>query len=225
MTFLELCQRTASEGGIEGALATVDNQSGMNAKIIKWVRDAWSELQTQKRWLFMRANANVALIVAQNDYSISGDLGLTNVTSRCLPKFFATDADGAYQIAMLGYGEYQQIYMGKDIQAARPSVCAVAPGYRLVFNNAPTIATTIKNDYWMTPQKLTLDADEPNMNEAWHMAIVFKALRSYAEHEESPEMQRRARRQFMNIFTEMCKVELPQFEIRPVPMARGVRDA
>ena len=225
MTFLELCQRTAREGGIEGGLSSVTAQIGMNLKIVQWVTDAWADLQIQRSWLFMRATGTFTLTAAQTDYAIFSQLGLVNVKSWCSPTFHATDTLGRYTITLLEYGDFQSRLQGQDVQVNRPAYCALAPGYRMVFDAAPTINATVVNDYWKTSQTLVNDTDEPNMNEDWHMAIVYKALRDYAEHEESKEMVVRARRKFMGVFGEMCEVELPAFTMPVTPLSWGQRAA
>lgn len=224
MTFLELVQRTARESGIEGTIASCQNQVGMYAKLVYWVADAWSELQGDKPWLFMRTQGSFSLAVGRTDYSISDDFSITNLKEWATPKLYATDASGSYTIKILDYDEFRTMTLGQTVNAQRPSYCAVAPSYRMVFDAAPTEVATVVNDYWQTAQVLTNDKDEPNMNEDYHLAIVWKALRDYAEHEESPEMQRRARRKFMNLYQKMCITELPSFSIGAHPLAWGRSD-
>jgi len=235
MTFLELCQRTAREGGVEGTVSSVANQVGMNRKIVDWVRDAWTELQTMRDWSFMRGEMNATLEGERQGYYITAlpagappdarGLGVEDFEEFAMSRLFASDADGNYAIRLIEYGAFREQTLGQVVQDQRPASATVGPGYTLVFNARPILSTTLQADYRKRATVLLADTDTPAMNADWHMAIVYKALRDYAEHEESPEIQRRARRKFAGVFNEMCIVELPTFTIPASPLAWGRRDA
>ena len=101
MTFLELCQRTAREGGVEGAISSVAAQTGMNRKIVDWVADAWTDLQVMRDWSFMRSKMNVLLAGERQGYFIvaptpdapsdASTLGVTDFKAFALTKLFASD--------------------------------------------------------------------------------------------------------------------------------------
>lgn len=223
MKFIDIVKRTGREAGIEIDIASTVSAVGMSRKIVDWCADSWSEIQTMKHWLFMKATATFTLPLAINDVTLSA-LPITNLKQWAMPYLYASDVNGTYRIELVEYTDFRARTIGVTLVSQRPSICAMAPGYRLVFNTPPLLSTTITGDYWATAQTLVNDDDEPNMSEDWHMAIVYKALRAYAEHEESPELQRRARRMFLNIFNEMCKVELPAFGMGANPLAWGRRD-
>lgn len=230
MTFLELCQRTAREGGVEGTVSSVTSQVGMNRKIIDWVTDAWTDLQTMRPWLFMCGEFNGSLVVGQQSYVIAaavadGGFNVGNFKEFASDRLYATDVNGKYEIPLAEYGVFRTRTLGQDVYDQRPCFATIGPGYTLTLNARPDVVATVKADYWKKATVLAADDDVPAMNSDWHMAIVYKALRSYAEHEESPEIQRRARRMFLNIFNEMCITELPAFNIPARPLAWGRRDA
>jgi hypothetical protein len=53
MTYLELVERLYSETGLAGQAPTaVTGQSGMKAKLLNWIGDAWLEVQTARAWPF-----------------------------------------------------------------------------------------------------------------------------------------------------------------------------
>ena len=230
MTFLELCQRTAHEGGVEGAISSVAAQTGMNRKIVDWVADAWTDLQVMRDWQFMRGEMNVTLDGRQA-YLIAAlpadvpvnhaTLGVTDFKAFAMPLLYASDANGRYTIPLIEISAFREQTMGKDYEFGRPTCASVGLGYGLIFDALPTPGTVVQSDYYKRATLLLADEDTPAMNRDWHMAIVYKALRDYAEHEESPEIQRRARRKFMGIFNEMCQVELPDFTMAPRPLAWG----
>ena len=222
MTFLELCQRTAREGGVEGAISSVAAQTGMNRKIVDWVADAWTDLQVMRDWSFMRSEMNGAFTIGTQNYPLlAGTFSASDFKDFAMNALYATDANGKYILPLAEYGEFRKQTLGQTVGDQRPTLATVGPGYVLQLNARPTVATTVQADYYKRGTLLLADEDTPAMNRDWHMAIVYKALRDYAEHEESPEIQRRARRKFMGIFNEMCQVELPDFTMAPRPLAWG----
>lgn len=116
MTYLELVQRLYREASLAGqAPVAVTGQTGMKAKLLDWIGDAWLEVQATRKWPF----------------------------------------NG------LSY------------------------------------------------QKLVADADVPTMPEEFHMLIVWRALASYAESEESPALFAKAMRNQAPIFNRLHNKYFP----------------
>lgn len=222
MNYLELVKRTAQEAGYGSSIATAQNQSSMPAKFATWVVDAWRDIQIKRNdWLFMSASASVTLVAGENEFSISDDFGITNMKSWVGNVVYASDADGQYQIQLIDYRKFRTLTQGRDITTRRPYYCAIAPGYRMLFDALPEKVATLTGDYLTTAQKLVNDDDEPNMNEDWHMSIVWAALRKYGESEEAQEVVMRAKREFNGIYARMIAIETPPIEFGVDPLATG----
>jgi hypothetical protein len=64
MTYLQLCQRTATECGvasnsaIAAVMPTVVGATGSLGRVVNWVGDAWREIQTfHEDWVWMRSSS------------------------------------------------------------------------------------------------------------------------------------------------------------------------
>lgn len=72
-TFLDIAKNASIEAGIPGTgLASVENNDGINLKIVKWVNDAWAEIQALhfEKWRFMRGVGTFAVTSAQENYNL-----------------------------------------------------------------------------------------------------------------------------------------------------------
>src|SRR3990167_7597970 len=73
-TFLQLVQKTARQSGtLAGAqsIASVAGVSGRAEKIVNWVIDAWTDIQTQRDWAWLRAEFSSTLSISTRRYTAS----------------------------------------------------------------------------------------------------------------------------------------------------------
>ncbi len=90
MTFLELCQRTHAEAGLAGSGPTSPlGQSGMNAKVVNWVRDAWNDIQQMHNdWNFLWKSSNVTLLAGSRSYTpVAAGVADLNIIDRAVVSF------------------------------------------------------------------------------------------------------------------------------------------
>ena len=81
MNFLQICQRTARECSITGAInvpSTVVNQSGELRKIVDWCASAYLEICNDKQnWKFLRSRFSLPTVAGKEEYPI--EESVTNI--------------------------------------------------------------------------------------------------------------------------------------------------
>jgi len=223
MTFLEICQKVAREGGLAVRIASVTDQSGMAAKVVDWTQEAWSEIQVWRNWDFMRATATIPVVAGTRTYDIAA-LTSSRFASWDNTDFVLLRADGSRaRVAQTSYARFNEDTRFSDFPLQEPSIAAMAASFQLLLNTIPIANATLTNDYWKTAFTLALDTDTPDMPVDWHVGIAYKALEKYAMHEEAPEAMGKARREWARVRSQMLKRALPPVEIGVQPLAFGRR--
>jgi hypothetical protein len=185
MTFLELVQRAYSEGGLSGVgPQSVDNQSGLNKKLVNWVREAWIDIQAAySSWKFLRKKETRTLTSGKREYALVADLNLPNVRKWNEDLLFIREPDGSArsQLKLISFDEFEATYA--SFTSGKPSVFTVTPDYKIAFDATPSKAYVIDLNFWLTGERLAEDTDIPSIPEDYHMTIVWWALVHYGSHE------------------------------------------
>lgn len=182
MNFLQLCQRVASESGIASTgVTSVDNQAGILAKIVSWVKQSDIDIQLEREdWDFLYRNAIGQLQVGMNIY-LPGDLGMSDlswvkgviVNGRAV----TLDSWDAYTL--------QVRYQGKvNDTAETPSLITVSPENKIIVYPTPTQAVELDIDYYSSPVEMTTSTSESIIPSAYREMIVQRALMYFAENQE-----------------------------------------
>lgn len=177
MNYLQLCQRVHLECGLSGSgPQAVTNQTGVNAKIVSWVAQAWNELQMRRPdWKWLWAQDTLALVPGQREYDLPADF------DHLIPGL--TRLDGA-ELEILPYQDLRMI----PSATGRPYAAAVTPADRFLLLSEPTEAGTLTFEYIKTPQQLVSVADIPALPGAYHIAIVYLAVTKYAAHDDHGQL-------------------------------------
>lgn len=219
-TFLQLVQRVRQECGIAGdGPSTVLNQTGIYGKLVNWVLAAHEEIQLKHTtWRFDWAQLS-AVLAAQESHEPTVDLG---VSAR------QWDFDGAYcyttasgeasrqPLVYLPYADYRDLRIGAS--SGQPQFVTEAPNKELMFTPTPTGAQTVVLEYWKKPEVLAANSDIPRMPQAYHMAIVWRAVMFYCGHDESMQLYQEAKRNYERLISRMEETELERLEFAE-PMA------
>jgi hypothetical protein len=212
MNYLDLCKTTHSEGGIAGAgPATAVNQTGMSAKIARWVRDAWIDLQSlYPNWKFLRKRETKTLEAGEREYGLVSDLGMPNVRKWDNDLLFITDPDTGYRapLKFVEYPDFEATY--SQFNPGKPSVFTVMPDFTLAFNATPDKAYVVTFNYWMTGERLVDDDDIPSIPEDHHMTIVWLALSRYGTHEGARNEKKDYQSEYL---AALRRLEIDQLEI------------
>jgi len=202
MTFLQLCQRLVLESGIaDSGPASVENQTGDMARMVNWINDAWVELQSRRTdWGWMWGLYSGVL-------SIGG-------TTMTLPDYVETVSrvvvDGS-RLSEMDYDDFAVTYSG--FNPGRPSVYTVRPDGVIAWNAEVDDTYSITFDYYRKPAKFSSGSDSPGMPERYHMAIVYRALKEYAQFDEAPELERKAMVNYEQMLADLARDQRPRVEL------------
>jgi hypothetical protein len=197
MNFLELCQRLRQDtGSIGTGPETVTSQSGNDARLVSWIRSAWQEIQTERRWLFDWTQGGVTLNTSDTQYAMPTDLDVWE------PNTLAFDGR---KIDVLPWAELEA--------APRFTAAALAPDGSLHLNAKPDTAGILTFEYWRTPQNLIANTDVPRMPERFHMAIVYRAHKQYGFYESAPEAVEIATINEDKVMNNLTRSQLPHVDL------------
>jgi len=208
MTRLELVQRLCREAGAGNVPSTTIAQTGEYLRYVNWIDAAYDEIQSiHHNWNFLRA-----------DISFS-----TSSLSVLIPEFGSWKPDsfrcyltatGVSDEQFLGYMEWDTFrdayYFGTSrSQTGRPSIIAVKPNTDLLVWPTADDDYTITGEYFMRPQVLAADIDEP-VFPLHQMAIVWKGLEYYGAYSSEPDKYAMGQSQFKKLIRKLEMSQTPE---------------
>lgn len=216
MTFLELVNQTRVECGVSGPpLTSVQNQTGESARMISWVQQAWTDIQTTKEdWLFLREPFTFNTVAQQWEYSAT-QAGLTDFGNWKRDSFRCSSVGQNYADEQLmnymDWATYRNLYRYGNMRTtyARPVVVSITPDKALAFGSVPDQAYVIDGEYYTQPVLLTMDADVPNIPARFHMIIAYRAMMYYAGYEAAPEVMARGEFEYKRLYSRLEIDQLP----------------
>ena len=211
MNFLEMCQELVLEAGYSGEILTVDDQRGQFARVVRWIRNAATVLQTEHPdWTFMTREFSFDTTAGKQKYSPAdlAALGVENVDRWLREGFRVSKGDGPS-------GPLRHVHMQlfarryANPRESRPVNWTESIDRGLVFGNIPDDVYTITGKYQMSPVTLLADEDVPPVPEAFHQAIVWKGLAYYGTNEEAPGAVERGESEYAKAMGKMRLLYLP----------------
>jgi len=223
-TFLQLAQKVARESGtVSGTQpSSVTSQTDRLLKIVNWTADAWTHIQNSKpNWMWMDASWSATLTINTTTYTASA-LGISSrfgawVQDNPIKRFYPTTMyDSSIGVSdegilrQLTYSQWLTRY-GRGTQTAnKPGHWAIANNNSLVFGPKPDLSTyVVSGRYRKGPQTLSANADEPEMPERFHDAIVWYALGYLVEHDEAVNQVAGFRSRYMQLMHQLERDQLP----------------
>lgn len=190
MTFLELCQRVQLESSLGGssAIAQVQNQTGDLAKIVNWVQAAWRELQSERReWSFKWQAFTVVLTAGSQDYN------LVQLIDNTTPDIQLAEGPlvlfgtyGRRRLDRMDFDLFMDRYLNLDASSGIPLAVTILPDRQTIrFEVSLETDSSLTGSYYVENQELTVNGDVPIMPVKYHDAIVYGALKKYAEYDEA----------------------------------------
>lgn len=190
-TFLQLAQDLRREAGISGSgPSSVAGQSGELARVVNWVRNAWTDLQNKRQdWLFQNTSADLTLTTARTVDLSATTPALTDVAEWDVQSFRlstpALSLADEQKLEFMPYKVFRDLYERGQRPTGRPIVFTVNPSGSIVFDATPDKAYRLRADYRRSTQILSADADTPRAPAEHHQVIVWYALSRYAGFEEA----------------------------------------
>ena len=216
MNLLQLVNQARVECGVSGpALTTAVGQTGESGRMVAWVVQAWTDIQTSKEdWLFMRESFDFNTTANVWEYSPT-DAGLTDFGNWKRDSFrCASDLTLFRDEQLLNYMEwttFRNLYRYANMRntTARPVVVSIMPNKDLAFGSTPDGVYVIDGEYYTQPVTLSADSDTPLLPARFHMAIVYRAMMYYAGYEAAPEVMARGDFEYRRLYSRMEIDQLP----------------
>lgn len=216
MNLLQLVNQARVECGVSGpALTTAAGQTGESGRMVAWVVQAWTDIQTSKEdWLFMRNSFDFNTTANVWEYSPTA-AGLTDFGNWKRDSFrCASDLTLFRDEQLLNYMEwttFRNLYRYANMRntKARPVVVSIMPNKDLAFGSTPDGVYVIDGEYYTQPVTLSADSDTPLLPARFHMAIVYRAMMYYAGFEAAPEVMARGDFEYRRLYSRMEIDQLP----------------
>lgn len=198
MTFLELVQRLSDESGVGGGatVSAVTGQTGRAAKFVRWVSDAWRDVQNEEgAWRWMEADFSGPTVAGDKDYT-PANLGISTRFGEWIygDNEFAAPVTIYETVAEEGrliyvpWPYWRSVYGIGVPPSGKPSLYTVAPDNQIHLYGTPDAAYTVRGTYRKAPQTLTANGDVPEMPERFHDIIVDRALDYVAADDASEQV-------------------------------------
>lgn len=193
MNFLELAQECRSLSGEGGTgPADVATASGIEARIVSYVKNAWIDIQTHpKKWKWMWGRYLVSgsplqTIANTREYVLTG---VRNVRVNSFKSYLtATGVSDRQRMVWTPWQNYDARYGIVQETANRPIQVTRQPNGDLVVYPKADAVYSIEFEYFKTAQVLAANADTPDFHSDFHQLIVYEALKRYGKAEDAPEI-------------------------------------
>lgn len=228
-TFLEICQRAASETSISltGPSDTA-NQSGRLKQLVGWVQAAWLDIQTlHDDWHFMRSSFRVDTTSGDGEYAYgdctdtvasatvtafrrwAGDKGECNEVPL---KIYLVSAGVATEtdLVFLDFRDFSQMYLVGSPSNSHPRHWSRAPNGNLLLGPKPDGIYRVSGDYFKSATALSGDDDTPEIPAEYRMAIVYRAMMSYGRYDGAPEVFADGQSHYNRLIREMRRTQRPR---------------
>lgn len=203
-TFLDLCADLRQETTDSGTgPAAVTGQTGELARIVKWIKDSWTDLQQAREdWKWMRKSFTVNTTASDGDYLYSECTDTVTAVAiarwsrwyrDCFKIFLtSTGVGGETPLIWLDWEYFRRIYRYGTQTDGPPIHVSEDPTGAIVLGPIPDAIYTVSGDYQIGPQTLTDDGDIPEMPTRFHRLIVYEAMARYGGNRVAPEAMMRA---------------------------------
>lgn len=181
MNYLQLCQRVKLDSGQAGTISTVTptTSNGDDLNIIRWVKDAWLEIQGLQNWPFLRSRASFPTVIGQREYTLA-NMGITTLKWYDQAYGSLTVGSSKYPFQWMDWATFRDMLDYFPTQTGLPQFATVTGNRSLKFDFIPDQVATVEFDYYTQPVELTANTDTPAIDSDDQMVIVYRALMMYA---------------------------------------------
>lgn len=220
-TFLELCQRTASECGasLTGPSA-VTSQTGRLGQVVNWVNSAWIDIQTKyDNWRFMRASFTVNTTSGDGKYVITDCTDVATSTALTVAGFRDWCRDGfkiylvsagvgtETDLVFIDYDDWYQIWNFGSPANSYPRDWTMDHDRAILLGPKPGGIYTVRGEYIKAATELSGDSDEPELPKEYRMAIVYRAMMMYGRYHGASEVYTDGENNYRRLLTEMIRTQ------------------
>lgn len=206
-TFLQLCQETRRECGIQGTgPTTVVSQTGLMQRVVDWVADANDYVcSLYHDWDFLWSAYSGTTSAGSEDLSLAQptDLGAWDRESFAIARGTSTGRS----LRVVDYKEWRK-YQGLKSNE-EPASITIKPNGNLVLNTKANGTHTITADYWKAPARLTADAGTSDIPALYERVIIARAKMYFYEDQQLLDLYNSAEKEFKEWLTKLEGNQLP----------------
>ena len=208
--------------------ATIVGQTGEHGRFVRWIIDAYTELQQEKEWRWMRKSFTVNTVADDGEYAYTDCTDTVSLAAisrfsywyKYSFKCYLTSAGvGAeYPLQWAEWENFRREYRYGTQTSGQPEHVSIDPTEKFCLGPKPSAVYTVTGDYQIGPQTLALDADVPEMPTQFHNLIVYMAMSKYGFNRVAPEAIQRAALEGGRLYAQLMKNQLPGISVGP-PLA------
>jgi hypothetical protein len=198
-------------------------------KVVSWTAQAWTMIQDERAdWSWMAGEFSGSVVAGTTRYSPTA-LGITARFASWVVDRFSyrpmtlqttslTVADEA-PIQQVSWPYWRTLY-GRGAQTiVRPRFYAISPAKEVCLGPTPDVPYTLRGEYRKSAQTLALDTDIPELPDAFHMVIAWKAIMLLHAHDEGVQNVQLATANYNMLFGALVRAALPEIRIVSDPIA------
>lgn len=205
-TFVELAQELRQLSGIGGSgPVDVESVSGMEARIVNYVKNAWYDIQAHpKKWKWMWRNYEVDLQPGPGTQPLQtignteayllvdtdGNPATTDIQIDTFQSYLtATGISDRQRMTYVPWQQYKRMYGTVQQPSSRPFHVSRRPqDGALMLSPPPDDVYSIEFECFKNIQYLVANADVPEMPARFHQLIVYEGLKRFGKAEDAPEI-------------------------------------
>ena len=195
-TFLELAQETRALSGIGGTgPVSVTTATGIEARIVNYVKNAWIDIQTHpKKWKWMwgrylapvPGGSPLQTIINTREYPVTG---VNHVRVNSFRSYLtATGTTDRQRMVWLSWAKFDRAHGTFEEQASRTIRVTRDPSGQLVLYPKADAVYSIEFEFFKSAQILVNNSDVPELPTDFHQLIVYEALKRFGKAEDAPEI-------------------------------------
>lgn len=222
-----MTKRAKVESGRSGPeITAISGLTGDDARIAYWVDDAWMEIQRRPHgWKFMRKNLDGLTVAGTRIYTAADlDAGAADFGSWLPPATEHYKVKAGYvggdkwDLRFVPWEKFRDAFELTTHEQGAPQYWSISPDDEFCVGPTPNDVYEIKAVYYRVPTHLVADSDTPDMPEAFHMIIVWRALMELAGFDAAPEVYSRASANFENLDTDLRHSQGPKISMGTVTL-------
>jgi hypothetical protein len=231
MNLLDLLKAAKREMGVSGPVpTTAQSLTGEMLRVRNWIIDSNREICAEKsNWKFLRSRFTVDTVIGTEAY-LPEDCTDTKLSAVMTEDGFSrwiTEKYDTFRIYLTSAGaSTQQRFWPRDYESFRflyqlqppangqPVYYAIRDDdLAILLAPKPNAVYTVTGEYYRRAPDLDADADIPLFPERFHMAIVWRAVRKYAQYEEDGGVYAAANIDYKRIHGPLLKDQLPRLRL------------
>ncbi len=214
--FLEIVQRACKECFVT-APSTVVNQTGMAERMVGWVCDAVTDIETaHPDWGWMFNSYSFATIAGQSEYT-PVQCGISDFENwdyeQVRNQVTTVGTDSEIFMDRIDYNTWRDAYLYGATRSvrSRPLQFAISPTQALCVGPVPDGLYTVTGKYYRISQTMDVtNNDVPLMPSNYWMMIVYKAMMYYGSAMNAAEVYARGEIEFGKKMARITANRLPE---------------